>query len=442
MRRITGHVFPRRLEPPLPTAVKAKGMWIIDNEGRRYLDASGGAIVINVGHGREEIARAVYDQIMQCEYAHPTMFTSSPVEQLAEALSSHAPPGVERFYFLSGGSEAVETAIKLARTIHLESGRPHRTHLIARWNSYHGVTLGSLSAMGRTSFRVPYSPLLTNVAHIPAPYCLRCPYGLSHPNCGIQCAFALEKEIQNLGSETVSAFLVETISGGSLAAVVPPPGYFSSIREICDRYEVLLILDEVMCGMGRSGRWFASEHFDVIPDIVTLGKGLAGGAIALSAVGVRTEHFNTIRDGSGVFVHGGTFTHHSVACAGGLAVVRILERENLVERAARSGEVLGEKFESQLARHPHVGDIRGRGLLWGIELVENKETLKPFPRTGKVAERLCKNLFQMGVLVYRSTGFAGGDGDALLIGPPFIIREEEMDLLVDAIDQTLKEVLG
>jgi adenosylmethionine-8-amino-7-oxononanoate aminotransferase len=235
---------------------------------------------------------------------------------------------------------------------------------------------------------------------------------------------------------------VETISGGSLAAVVPPPGYFSIIREICDRYEVLLILDEVMCGMGRSGRWFASEHFDVIPDIVTLGKGLAGGAIALSAVGVRTEHFNTIRDGSGVFVHGGTFTHHSVASAGGLAVVRILERENLVERAARSGEVLGEKFESQLTGHPHVGDIRGRGLLWGIELVENKETLKPFPRARKVAERMCKTLFQMGVLVYCSTGFAGGDGDALLIGPPFIIGEEEMDLLVDAIDQTLIEVLG
>jgi len=251
-------------------ADKAKGMQLMDTEGNNYLDASGGAVVLNVGHGREEIARAVYDQICKCDYAHPTMFTNSPVEELAKALCKHAPPGIERFYFLSGGSEATETAIKLARQIHLANDRPHRTQLIARWKSYHGLTLGALSAMGRTAFREPYTPLLNQVEHIAPPYCLRCSFGLSYPSCDCRCAYALEETIQNLGPETVSAFMAETVSGGTLAAAPPPPTYFKIIREICDHYNVLLILDEVMCGLGRTGRWFASEHFNITPDMAIL----------------------------------------------------------------------------------------------------------------------------------------------------------------------------
>jgi len=442
MGDIPGHVFPRRLDKQLPVIDSAQGMWVVDTEGRRYLDASGGAIVLNVGHGREEIARAVYDQIVQCDYVHPTMFTNYPVEKLATALAGHAPPGIERFYFLSGGSEAVETAIKLARKIHLDSNRPHRSRIISRWKSYHGMTLGSLSAMGRTAFRTPYTPLLIATEHIEPPYCLRCSYGLQYPTCECRCALALEEMIQNLGPDTVSAFLAETISGGTLAAAVPPPEYFPVIRKICDRYDVLLILDEVMCGLGRTGRWFASEHFNVIPDIVIMGKGLGGGSIALSAVGVQSKHFNTTYNKSGSFVHGGTFTHHAPATSAGLAVVRILEKENLIERVDRYGPVLGDKLKASLADHPNVVDIRGLGFLWGVELVKDKKTLQPFPRRDKVAERLRETIFQKGVLIYNSTGLAGVDGDALLIGPSFVIEENDMDAVVDAMDKAMADVLG
>lgn len=441
MTEIAGNVFPRRLDKPLPVAARTEGLWLEDTEGRRYLDASGGPLVVNVGHGREEIARALYEQALKCDYVHPTMFTTAPVEALAQALAGHAPPGIDRFYFLSGGAEAVETAIKLARQIHLEHGRPQRVRLIARWKSYHGLTLGALAATGRTTFRAPFAPMLTGVEHIPAPYCLRCSYGLKHPDCGMRCAFALEETIQNLGPDTVSAFLAETVSGATIAAVPPPPGYFEIIRDICDRYGVLLILDEVLCGLGRTGRWFASEHFNVVPDIVTMGKGLGGGTIALSAVGVQEEHFNAIRAGSGAFVHGGTFSHHSVAAAAGLAVIDILEREGLVQAVAEKGKVLGQKLRQGLGDHPNVGDIRGIGFLWGVEFVKDKRSLQPFPRSEKFAERLWQKLFDRGVILYRSTGLAGIDGDAMLVGPPYIIEEEGMDRIVETLAESLEETL-
>jgi len=442
MREIPGNVFHRRLDRALPRGVKAKGMWVEDAEGRRYLDASGGALVVNVGHGREEIARAVHDQIARCDYLHGTMFTSSVVEDLAQAVASHAPAGVERFYFVSIGSEAVETAIKLARQIHIECGRPQRFKLISRWKSYHGLTLGALSAMGRTFFRVPFAPLLTEVIHIPPPYCLRCSYGLTYPDCGIRCALALEEAIQNVGPDIVSAFLAETVSGATLAAFPPPPGYFSLIRQVCDRYNVLLILDEVMCGLGRTGRWFACEHYDVVPDIVTLGKGLGGGVAALSAIGVQSKYFDAIREGSGNFIHGGTYSHHAVAATAGLSVIGILERENLVERVGHQGKILGERLKQRLEGLACVADIRGLGFMWGVELVKDKKTLAPFPRKEKVAERVWEDLFQRGIITYRSTGLAGIDGDALMVGPPFIIEESEMNLLVDAMGRVLEETLG
>jgi adenosylmethionine-8-amino-7-oxononanoate aminotransferase len=442
MAQIPGNVFPRRLDQPLPVAARAEGLWIVDTKGNRYLDASGGPVLVNLGHGRDEIARAVYEQILQCDYVHGTMFATEVVENLAQALAAHAPPGIERFYFLSGGGEAVEAAIKLARQIHLEYGRPQRVRLIARWKSYHGLSLGALAATGRTTFRAPFAPMLPEALHIPPPYCLRCSYGLTYPACRLRCALALEETIQNYGADTVSAFLAETVSGATIAGVPAPPGYFGLIREICDRYHVLLILDEVLCGLGRTGRWFASEHYDVVPDIVTMGKGLGGGAVALSAVGVQARHFDAICSGGGGFVHGGTFSHHSVAAAAGLAVVRIFERERLVERVAQVGKILGRKLKERLESHPNVADIRGLGFLWGVEFVQDKETLRPFPRSEKFAERLWRNIFQRGVVVYRSTGLAGIDGDALVIGPPYVVEEAQLDMIVDAIAQGLVETVG
>jgi len=440
--RRQGNVFPRRLDPPLQMAVKSDGVWIEDRAGKRYLDASGGAVVANVGHGRQEIAQAVYDQILAYDYIHPTMFTTPTVEELGAVLASHAPAGIDRFYFLSGGGEAVEAAIKLARQIHLVNGRPEKFRLVARWKSYHGLTLGALSAMGRTAFRTPFAPMLADAVHIPPPYCLRCSYGLTFPDCRLRCALALEETIVNLGPETVSAFLAETVSGGTLAACPPPPGYLETIRGICDRYEVLLILDEVLCGMGRTGRWFACQHDGVVPDLVTLGKGLAGGAVPLSALGVKGCHFDEVCADGGTFNHGGTFSHHPVAAAAGLATARILEREHLVERVAELGSRLGKTLVDRLGNLPWVADIRGTGFLWGIELVEDKKTLAPFPRNERVTERIWQALFDSGIVVYRSTGLAGIDGDAIILAPPFVMDEADFPRVADAVRAAIQATLS
>jgi adenosylmethionine-8-amino-7-oxononanoate aminotransferase len=421
-------------------AVRAQGVWIEDQEGNRYLDASGGAIVVNAGHGREEIAQAVYDQIRTYDYIHPTMFTTPAAEALATALTAHAPKGIDRFYFLSSGSEAVEAAIKLARQIHLARRRPEKFRLIARWKSYHGLTLGALSAMGRTAFRTPYAPMLADAVHIPPPYCLRCSYGLTYPDCRLRCASALEETILNVGHETVSAFLAETVSGGTLAAYPPPPGYFKRVREICDKHDVLLILDEVLCGMGRTGRWFACQHDGIVPDLVTLGKGLAGGCLPLSAVGVRGQHFEAVCADGGSFTHGGTFSHHPVTAAAGLALVRIIERERLVERVSELGSVLGDMLQSRLGELPWVGDVRGIGFLWGIELVKDKSSITPFPRTLRITEKVWQTLFKNGIITYSSTGLAGIDGDAIIVAPPFVTEIADLEMVTERLRQAIENI--
>lgn len=434
------HVFSRGMNKKLPVAVEAKGVFIIDRDNHKYLDASGGPMVVNLGHGREELAKAAHDQILNCGYTHPTMFTTEPVEELARLLASHSPGGIDHFYFLSGGAEAIETAIKLARQIHLENGRPGRTRLISRWDSYHGLSLGALAATGRKTFRAPFAPLLPETIHIPAPYCYRCRYGLTYPECRLECARALETAICSAGEDTVSAFLMETVSGAALAAVLPPEGYLPLIREICNRYNVLLILDEILCGLGRCGRWFASEYHGVTPDILTLGKGLGGGAIAISAVGVQHRHYEAVRKGSGNFVHGGTFSHHNVAAAVGKTVINIIEKEQLIQQAEEKGRILGDLLKAKLLSHPNVGDIRGIGLFWGIEFVRDKETRTPFKRKEKFVERLWDSLFRKGVLAYKSTGFADGDGDAVIFAPPFIIDREQISFIVDALCSGLDEI--
>jgi adenosylmethionine-8-amino-7-oxononanoate aminotransferase len=417
-----------------------QGAFIVDGEGRRYLDASGGAVVVNLGHGREEIAQAVSEQLRRGYYFHPTMFTNNAVEELADKLAGHAPEGISRFYFMSTGSEAVETAIKLARQIHVARGEEGRHKLISRWRSYHGLTLGALAATGRTSFRAPFLPTFLDALHIPPPYCLRCSYGLERSTCGLRCATALEETVLDQGPKSVSAFIGETVSGASLAVYPPPPGYWPLVREICDRHGVLLIQDEVMSGMGRTGKWFASEHYAVVPDIVTMGKGLSGGALPLSAVGVKEEFYRILADKGG-FMHGGTFSHHPVCAAAGLAAIGILEREGLVERVDALGPVLGGKLTEALGDSPFVGDIRGLGMMWGIELVADRETLAPFPRAQKVAERMWEHLFEQGVILYKSLALAGADGDGLVVAPPFIISESDMDMVTVSLRRALEDVL-
>ncbi|MCF8049537.1 MAG: aspartate aminotransferase family protein, partial [Desulfarculaceae bacterium] len=421
MTEAKSSVFSRRLGQPLPVAVSGDGVWIFDADGNRYLDASGGAVVVNLGHGRKEIAQAVADQMARLYYAHPTMFTSPPAEELALALAAHTPGDLNRFYFMTSGSEANETAIKLARQIHQARGSHDKSVLISRWRSYHGLTMGALAAAGRPAFRTPYMPLIHDAVHIPPPYCLRCSYGLEHPGCGLRCALALDETIQNLGPQVVSAFIIEPVSGATLASYPPPEGYLDLVRDICSRHDVILIFDEVMTGMGRTGSWFAGIGYGVTPDLMTMGKGLTGGSLALSGVAVSEELYAAVKNGLGAFNHGGTYSHHPVGCAAGMAAVQILERENLVERAKTMGRFLGQQLREQLIDSPFVADVRGVGMLWGVELVADKTTLRPFARAEKVTERLWQHLFERGIIVYKSVGLAGLDGDALVVSPPFII---------------------
>ena len=442
MKKIKGNVFPRKLDAALPLATRAKDVWIEDDRGQRYIDASGGAIVVNLGHGREEIAQAVYDQIISHHYIHPTMFTTPAVEALGKALAKLTPGNIERFYFMTSGSEAVETAVKLARQIHLANNHPERIKVISRWKSYHGLTLGALSVTGRTIFRKPFSPMLDSFnEHIPPPYCMRCSYGLIYPECKIRCATALEELILNLGPETVSAFVGETVSGGTLAAYPPPKGYWPTIRKICDRHDVLLILDEVMCGMGRTGRWFACQHERVVPDIITMGKGLSGGVIPFSATGVKECHFDAVRQSGDGFAHGGTYSHHPVGAAAALKVLDIIERESLIERVQEYGPFLEETLRDRLTDIVAVGDIRGIGFMWGIELVADKSTMAPFPRSAKVTEKLWDALFDKGIIVYKSTGLTGIDGDALIVAPPFVIDKSDIVKVAESLRQVIREVI-
>jgi adenosylmethionine-8-amino-7-oxononanoate aminotransferase len=439
MSKIPGAVFPRRLDRRLPQAKASQGAWIQGDDGKRYLDASGGAVVVNVGHSRPEIADAVHQALLDHSFLHGTMFTSRPTEGLATALAELAPGDIGRFYFMTSGSEAVEAALKLARQIQIARGEERRHLFISRWKAYHGLSMGALGVNTRPAFRKPFYPMFRDAVHIAPAYCLRCSFGLSYPGCGLRCALALDETIQNLGPEAVCAFIAEPVGGASLGAYAPPEGYWPLIREICGRHGVLLIMDEVMTGMGRTGKWFAAEHFGVTPDLITMGKGLSGGALPLSAVGTSSANMELVADKCGNFAHGGTYSHHAATCAAGLATVELIKREGLIERAAVMGELLGQKLRQHLADSPRVGDIRGLGMMWGVEFVKDKETLTPFPRSEKLAERLWDRLFSKGIITYKNIGMAGLDGDGLMVTPPFVITEDEIEFCARSMREALEE---
>lgn len=432
----SSQVFHRRIDQKPLKAVRAEGVLIYDENGKSYIDVSGGPITVNIGQGRQEVAQAIAHQAQKLAYVHGPMFTSDPVEKLAQRLVSHTDRGIDRYYFCSSGCEAVETALKLARQIQISRSESTRYRVISRWQSFHGSTLGALSVTGKTAMRTPYAPMLLNGIHIPAPYCLRCHYGLRYPECGLRCAHALEDMIQQQGHETISAFLAETICGSTIGTAVPPGKYYEVISEICTHHGLLLILDEVMCGMGRTGKWFGMHHYDVTPDIMILGKGLNSGYIPLSAIGCKSDDISLLKETLGNFNHGHTFSHHAVAAACGLAVVDILEKERLVEQAQQRGVYLEKRLKT-LENHPRVAEVRGIGLMWGVEIVKNSKTLEPFPRKEKITEQLFDMLFEMGLITYKCVGFAGNDGDAIMVGPPFIISETDLDTTVEAIKTVL-----
>ncbi|MFH1635705.1 MAG: aminotransferase class III-fold pyridoxal phosphate-dependent enzyme [Chloroflexota bacterium] len=436
-----GNIFYRRMQQNHPLIVHGDGVYLYDAAGKRYLDGSGGAIVVNVGHGVKSIADAIARQAGQAAYIHGSMFTSEVLEKYAEALGDIVPLPNPKFYFLTSGSEAVEAAIKLARQIHLERGENKRYITISRWMSYHGITLGALAVTGKEKMRAAFKPMFKDMPHIQPPFCYRCPFGLQKDTCQIACADVLEDEILNHGAENVSAFLAEPISGNTLGAVVPPDGYWPRIREICDQYGVLLIADEIMTGMGRTGKWFAVEHWNLTPDIITIGKGAASGYFPLSIVATKGEYVALIARGSGNFNHGGTFSHHAVGGAAGLATLDYLKANQLVERAAESGKYIRKMFIKKLGNLSCVGDIRGTGMMWGVEFVQDKSSQQPFDPQFHFSQKVTDEAFERGLIIYpESRCIDGIAGDHFMFAPPFIITESQIEASLEIILDSIEAV--
>lgn len=430
-----GHVFYRKMDHPRPQIAYGDGIYLYDAEGRRYLDGSGGPLVVNVGHGRAEVVAAIQQQAQSAAYVHALMFTSEAMERYAAEMAPYLPLDYPRLFPLSSGSEVVEGAIKLARQIQQARGFPNRRLIISRWQSYHGMTLGALAVSGRPGLRAPYLEMLRDMPHISAAY----PY--RDARSGEEMAQELEDAIIAHGPDQVAAFLAEPISGASLGAVLPPDDYWPSIRAICDRYGVLLIADEVLVGMGRTGVWWGLDHWGVRPDILVASKGTAGGYIPHGFIAARHADVEQVRQKLGDFNHGGTFSHHAVAAAAALAVLHIYERERLVDQAAATGAYLGQRLQAVLGDHPYVGNIRGRGLFWGLEIVQDRTSRAPFPQNRHVATALQQAAFDHGLIIYYSQGCADGvHGDVVMVGPPLIITPPQVDELVERLVAAFRQV--
>lgn len=437
------HVFPRHTQAQLPVAARGEGIYLFDSEGKKYLDGSGGAAVSCLGHGDPDVIAAVKAQLDTLEFAHTGFLTSAPAEALSSRLIRHAPEGISRVYLVSGGSEAVEAAMKLARQYMLEIGQAQRTNFIARRQSYHGNTLGALGTGGNMWRREPFDPVMVSASHIAPCYAYRGQgEGESLHDYGQRVANELEAEILRLGPESVIGFLAEPVVGATAGAVPAVPGYFKRVREICDTYGVLLILDEVMCGMGRTGTFFACEQDNVRPDIVTIAKGLGAGYQPIGAMLCSETIYQAIADGSGFFQHGHTYLGHPVACAAANAVVTKLTDGGLTDRAAQMGTYLDQALTERFGQHPHVGDIRGRGMFRGLEFVKDQETKAPFDPDIKLAAQLKKQAFANGLICYPMSGTIDGrQGDHVLLAPPFICTEGQIDDLVDILATSIDAVL-
>ena len=433
------NVFPRHSSYDLPNAVGGDGCYIIDEKGKRYLDASGGAAVSCLGHSDKTIQKAIIEQTEKLAFAHTSFFTSEPAELLANLLAKHSPEGLDKVYFVSSGSEAVEASLKLARQYFVEIGKPEKHKVISRKQSYHGNTLGALAAGGNIWRRSFFEKLLVETSLISPCY----PYrhqtqDETELEYGLRVANELEEEIINLGSENVMAFIAETVVGATAGALTPVSGYFKRVREICDKYDVLLILDEVMCGMGRTGSLFACDDEDVVPDILTVAKGLGAGYQPIGAMICQNFIYDAIANGSGFFQHGHTYLGHPVACAASLSVLNKLVTENFSSQVKEKGQYLQKNLELHLGQNQFVGDIRGRGLFRGIEIVKDRSTKEPFQKKLNIAGKIKKQALDIGLICYPMQGTVDGSkGDHILIAPPFIINESEINEISTKLKSTI-----
>ena len=426
---MTGHVFPR-VQRDLPTAVSASGAWITDADGKRYLDAAGGAVVVGVGHGDASLIEAATRQLGATQYTHGTMFTTEALETYADELAPLLPMPEARIYPVSGGSEAVETAIKLARAYHLAVGQAGRQAVIARRSSYHGNTLGALDLSGKEPIRKPYTPWLGRFLHAPRAYEYRCENPMHPEGCGDWHAAELQRMIESYGPDTVAAFIAEPVAGATLGAAVPCEDYWPKIVEVCRRYGVLVIADEVMTGFGRTGRWFGVDHWAVQPDIVTAGKGTTSGYVPFGFAACSGAIYEAVAPKG--FVHGFTWSHNALGAAVALATLRRLRDDGLVERSRDVGAKLQGDLGAALDDCAAVGDVRGLGMLIGIELVADRETKEPFARHLQVTESVLAAGRESGLLLYSSTGHVdGANGDLIMLGPPFVLTDDDAATLVE-----------
>jgi adenosylmethionine-8-amino-7-oxononanoate aminotransferase len=436
------HVFYRSQKKILPLIESGKGIYLYDTNGKRYIDASSGALISNIGHAVSSVIKDMQVQAEKVEFVHGTMFKSQKAIELANRIIELSPGDLDKVYLVSGGSEAIETALKMARSYHVARGRGQKSLIVSRWQSYHGATIGALSMSGRTMSRRLYQPYLLDFPHISPAYCYRCPYGQRPDDCDCPCAWELEAAINQFGSEYVAAFIAEPVVGATLTAASPPPKYFPIIRQICDEHDVLFIADEVMTGFGRTGRNFGIEHWGVVPDILVSGKGLGAGYYPLGAAVCTAKVFAVFQETLGKFSHGFTYQGNPLAAAAGLSVLDYIKNNKLVEHVAREGGYLMEKL-TRLAGIDIVGDVRGKGFMTGIELVQDKRTKKPFPPERKVTKRVAEAAWNRGLIVYpdASNGQVQGvAGDGVMVAPPFITTREEIDEIMGILEQSLDEV--
>ena len=437
-------VFYRHLRQTYPTAVRGDGVYVVDSEGRRYLDASGGAAVSCLGHSHPAVIRAIKDQVDQLAYAHTGFFTSEPTEALATRLIEQAPAGMDKVYFVSGGSEAVEAALKMARQYYLEIGQPQRRRFVARRQSYHGNTLGALAVGGNQWRRQQFEPILIDADHLTPCYAYREKASdETEEALGLRLAAELEAHLEKVGPETVIAFIAEPVVGATMGAVPAVPGYFRAVKEVLDRHGILLILDEVMCGMGRTGTMFASEQEGIAPDLICIAKGLGAGYQPIGAVLVHAKIVAAIRDGSGFFQHGHTYMGHPTASAAGLAVQQAIADEGLLERVQTMGERLEASLTERFGNHRNVGEIRGRGLFFGLELVEDRATKAPFDPGHALNAKVKKAAMALGLMCYPMGGTIDGQrGDHILLAPPFIIDDGHVALITEKLGRAVDQAIG
>ena len=435
-----GHLIPRSFKGKIRTAVRGEGVYLYDEEGKAYYDGCCGALLSNIGHGVKEVADAMHQQLLTMEFAHPSRWKNKPSVEAAEEVASLAQEGLDYVWFVSGGSEAIESAMKIARQYFVErDGNGSGKHeMIARWNSYHGSTIATMGLAGSMGRRRTFAPLFKENPKICAHYCYRCPLNLKYPECGVACARSLEAEILRIGPETVAAFFAEPVVGSTVGALQPPKEYWPIVREICTKYDVLLVADEIMTGVGRTGRHFCTQHWDVTPDIICSAKALSGGYTPIGAMIVSNTIAETIRDGSGAFQHGHTYNGNPVTAAAVTATIRYMKENKVFENAAERGAQF-ERRIPELEEIPIVGEVRGMGMMRGVEIVADKASKAPFPASVKAAAFVTEECMKRGLVIYPGTGQIGGvAGDQFLFAPPLVSTEAEMDDMMGRLVEGLK----